>query len=99
MNYSFSLQNSIFKAMFSASNGKLIISLSQNRFDIVQASSSMGSSNAQKLHDWLSGIYMNSYLPAMNGMLSKGITLPSILNDKWIKANTAFSQDGLVILM
>ncbi|KAL8179325.1 UNVERIFIED_CONTAM: hypothetical protein K2H54_063535 [Gekko kuhli] len=59
--------NTIFKAMFSASNRKLFISLSQNSFDIVQASSSIGSSNAQKLHDWVNGIYMNSYLPAVNG--------------------------------
>ncbi|XP_060089231.1 BPI fold-containing family B member 3-like [Heteronotia binoei] len=89
--------NTIFKAMFAASNGKLFISLSQNSLDIVQASSSTGSSNAQKLHDWVSDIYMNSYLPAMNGLLSRGITLPSILNDKWIKANTTLFQDGLVI--
>ncbi|XP_054837966.1 BPI fold-containing family B member 3-like isoform X2 [Eublepharis macularius] len=91
--------NSIFKATLSVSDGKLFISLSQKSFDIVQASSSIGSSNAQKLHDWINSIYTHSYLPAMNGMLSRGITLPSILNDKWIKVNIALFQDGLVISM
>ncbi|CAI5778052.1 BPI fold-containing family B member 4-like [Podarcis lilfordi] len=89
----------IFNAKLSASNGKLLISLSQKSFDSVQASSSVGSTNAQKLHEYINDLHTNSFLPAMNGMLRRGITLPSMLNVKWTKVNTALFQDGLVISM
>nr|XP_028587875.1 BPI fold-containing family B member 4-like isoform X1 [Podarcis muralis] len=89
----------IFNAKLSASNGKLLISLSQKSFDGVQASSSVGSTNAQKLHEYINNLHTNSFLPAMNGMLRRGITLPSMLNVKWTKVNTVLFQDGLVISM
>ncbi|XP_063156131.1 BPI fold-containing family B member 2-like [Candoia aspera] len=89
----------IFQARLSASNGKLFISLSQNSFDIVQASSSVGSTNAQKLYEYINGLHTNSLLPAINGMLCKGIALPSVLNITWTKLNIALSEGGLVISM
>ncbi|KAJ6661032.1 hypothetical protein lerEdw1_016833 [Lerista edwardsae] len=57
----------VFKAKCSASNNKLFISLSQSSFDVVRTSSLVGSNNAQKLHEWINNIYLNSFLPSMNG--------------------------------
>ncbi|XP_070796042.1 BPI fold-containing family B member 4-like [Pituophis catenifer annectens] len=88
-----------FQAKLSASNGKLFIILSQNSFDILQASSSVGPTNMQKLYDYINDVYTNRFLPVMNGMLRRGIILPSVLNIKWTKLNIALSEGGLVISM
>ncbi|XP_019337884.1 BPI fold-containing family B member 4 isoform X1 [Alligator mississippiensis] len=84
---------------FSLVDGKLLIFLSQNSFNIVQNKSPIGSINAQTFHRWIKDLLQDRFLPAMNDMLSAGIILPSVLNTQWSKVSTAVYQGGLVISM
>ncbi|XP_019368652.1 PREDICTED: uncharacterized protein LOC109294651 [Gavialis gangeticus] len=87
------------RIQFSLVDGKLLISLSQDSFNIVQNKSPIGSISAQTFHRWIKDLLQDRFLPTMNDMFSAGIILPSVLNTQWSKVSIAIYQGGLVISM